>query len=124
MQQEELQFEELEELHLEVGDAVAFECADFDNSGPRWHFNDDLGESGIWAQGTVVYVDNEIIQTEFFIEGYIGKGKCTWPNYDHIDYDPMQWWQEGYLMLIEKPKCECGGERAKTTHSDWCPKYD
>lgn len=41
----------------------------------------------------------------------------------------------GYLHKIAKPvykiakpepsllKCECGGEKANTTHSDWCPKY-
>jgi len=22
------------------------------------------------------------------------------------------------------PKCECGAEKVKTTHSDWCPKYE
>ena len=27
------------------------------------------------------------------------------------------------IRLPEK-KCECGGEKANTTHSDWCPKFE
>jgi len=32
----------------------------------------------------------------------------------------------GPMSMPRKPKlkCECGGEKAKTTHSDWCPKYE
>jgi len=25
--------------------------------------------------------------------------------------------------LFKPIKCECGAEKTKTTHSDWCPKY-
>ena len=24
---------------------------------------------------------------------------------------------------FHEDKCECGGQKAKTTHSDWCPCY-
>lgn len=38
---------------------------------------------------------------------------------DHNDryrskYDPMRWLD---------PVCECGGDKAKTTHTHYCPKY-
>lgn len=26
-------------------------------------------------------------------------------------------------IVIKKKKCTCGGDKAKTTHSDWCDKY-
>lgn len=28
--------------------------------------------------------------------------------------------QELFKVFVE---CECGAEKVKTTHSDWCPKY-
>jgi len=29
----------------------------------------------------------------------------------------------GMPLAKPQPKCECGAEKVKTTHSDWCPKY-
>lgn len=119
--------EEFDELILELGDEVTFECGDLDDSQPRWSFNDDLGSSGIWAHGTVTHVDERIIQVEYWIEGFVGKGQCTWPNYEHEDYDPMQWYQDGYLSLVKRRlSCECGAETVygpQTSHTYWCPKY-
>lgn len=25
---------------------------------------------------------------------------------------------------VKKVRCECGAKKAKTTHADWCPKYE
>lgn len=110
---------------IKVGDKVKFECGDLDNEGPRWQFNDDLGPSGIWVSGEIVYVDNKVIQVRYLVPNMHCSTTCTWPNEDHPDYDPMQWWQDGYLTWIvetDKPECECGAEKANTTHSTWCPK--
>jgi hypothetical protein len=124
----ELDFIDAEDLLLEIGDEVAFECGELDSSRPRWDFNEDLGESGIWASGVITYIDEKIIQTEYEIDGFFGKGICTWPNNEHEEYDPLQWTQEGYLMLTKKRSvCECGSEAVYglvTSHSHWCPKYN
>ncbi len=26
-------------------------------------------------------------------------------------------------IIRDAPSCECGGDKARTTHTDWCPKY-
>lgn len=36
-------------------------------------------------------------------------------------------WQEndGFQIIKKKvPQCQCGADKVKTTHSDWCVKYD
>lgn len=114
------------ESDVEVGDPVIFECATLKGVGPRWLFNDDLGSTGVWATGRVKYVDNRIIQVEYSIPGMGDDAQCVWPNFDHPDYDPLQWIQDGYLRWsddYESPICECGAEKSNTTHSVWCPKY-
>jgi hypothetical protein len=63
-------------------------------------------------------------------------------SYGMTPFDPWDEWQKFYEERqkkhppIEKtwpsglsvpevilPKCECGGEKANTTHADWCPVY-
>ena len=41
-------------------------------------------------------------------------------NKEQIDriHESLDWHLEKIRI-----KCECGAEKAKTTHSDWCPKY-
>lgn len=29
-----------------------------------------------------------------------------------------------FNVLKKEKKCSCGGEKTKTTHSDWCDKYE
>ncbi len=42
--------------------------------------------------------------------------KITPPPVEYISID--------FKIDIEyEKKCECGAEKCKTTHSDWCPKY-
>ncbi len=69
-----------------------------------------------------------MLAVEYTIKGFFGKGSCTWPNNEHNDYDPLQWWNPGYLQIIETAaSCECGAESvygSVTTHSYWCPKDD
>ncbi len=119
---------ELEDVEFEVGDNVIFECSGVHKNQPRYQFNDDLGSTDIWAEGTVTHVDNEIIQVAFTIEGFAGTGHCTWPNFDNDEYNPLQWYQEGYLQMLNKRTvCECGAEATyglNTPHVSWCPKYD
>lgn len=119
-----------DESMFEIGDEVIFECGAAQRNRPRYQFNDDLGSTDLWARGYICHIDNKIIQVKYTIEGFVGKGHCTWPNVDHEDYDPLQWCQEGYLQIakkIGKLKCECGSEKtygANAFHSDWCPKYE
>jgi hypothetical protein len=112
-----------------VGDEIEFEtCAGGQQNQPRWNFDLDLGGSGKWAYGKIIFIDDQIIQVEYEIEGYIGKGNCTWPNTANRKFNFEQWDREGYLKLREeKPKqikCECGGDKLHIPHSDWCPKYN
>jgi len=119
-------FEELEDPVIEVGDKVIFECSNNFTGQPRWMLNDDTGATDMWANGVVTYVDEKIIQVKYTVDGLIGTGNATWPNIDHPDYDPMQWWQDGYLSVLPRPICECGSEKLfgkMTGHSWWCPKY-
>lgn len=47
-------------------------------------------------------------------------------NYDDFDEDRFDLFDEEYFIRVDEnkeKKCECGGEKANTTHSDWCPKY-
>ena len=34
-----------------------------------------------------------------------------------------QWYDENKKEPTKK-NCECGGEKCRTTHSRWCPKYE
>lgn len=117
-----------EDPEFEVGDKVIFECAGESKNRPRYDFNDDGGETGVWAQGTVIDVNSRVIKTEYTIENYVGTGYCKWPNVDHPEYEPGQWYQEGYLQILQKRAvCECGAEKTygpETTHVSWCAKYE
>ena len=119
---------ELADIYFDVGDRVKFECCDLDNSKPRWHFNDDMGESGLWAKGMVTFVDERVIQVQYRIHGFDGKGYSTWPNREHDDYIDLQWFLDGYLQVVKrKADCECGAEvtyGVNTPHVSWCPKYE
>ena len=50
------------------------------------------------------------------------------PNPIKIDWGKIQEYidrmKEEKAAAKAKIKCECGGDKAKTTHSDWCPKYE
>ena len=120
---------ELKDVEFRVGDEVIFECSSAISNKPRWQFNDDTGGSGVWATGIVDHVDEKIIQIAFTIEGFVGTGYCTWPNTEHDEFEPLQWYEEGYLQVRRKRKkkrCECGSEVTyglNATHTSYCPKY-
>ena len=123
-----LQLDEDGEIEVTVGDKVSFELSNFDYTYPRWIFNDDTGSSDIWVDGTVVYADDSVIQVEYSLSGTTHL--CTWPNYNHEDYDSLQWFQEGYLNFFNEEKeldCECGSAitygSVQVPHSTWCPCY-
>ena len=120
---------ELGNIEFKIGDKVIFECSGIQKNQPRYQFNDDLGPTDIWAEGTITSIDDEIIKVEFTIENYVGTGQCLWPNIGHVNYDPLQWWQEGYMQLLYKTvaPCECGADVTYgigATHVSWCPKYE
>jgi hypothetical protein len=112
---------------FKVGDKVIFEVSENDPTLPRYIFNDDLGPSGKWLNGEVMYADKKLIQVEYTPSGEFVSMRCNWPNYDHPDYDSFQWWQDGYLEPVKVDRdvlvCECGADTIGTSHSSWCPKY-
>lgn len=65
---------------------------------------------------------------QYELDGFLGMGICTWPNYNHKKYSEWQWERKGYLKKVKrKTKCECGseavyGERTNL-HSFWCVKH-
>jgi len=114
---------------LHVGDPVTFECSSANEALPRWQYNDDTEGLGVWARGTVTEVTNRVIRVDYTIAGRTGTGSCSFPNFDHEEYDSDQWRWEGYLCYyptVPAIQCECGSEKLygiNTSHSSWCPKY-
>ena len=40
-----------------------------------------------------------------------------------VPVEAVEYWREHYNK--SKPvNCECGGDTANTTHSNWCPKFN
>jgi hypothetical protein len=108
----------LNQNNFKVLDYVVFEVANLSTRNyPRWVKNADHGASGIWAIGVVRSVDDYVIRVEYEIDGYTGSGFSNWPNIKNNDYKSTQWSRSGFL---KKVACECGGLKAKTTHSSWC----
>ncbi len=115
------------------GDYVKFEVDPYGYK-PRWLNNRDFGQSGNWAEGVIT----EVTEYYFIIDSlFPDKTLKTvkFPNKNSTFYNPNQWKRNGFLQECfidwfseEKinlfPQCECGGDKTKTTHSRWCPKYD
>jgi len=109
-------------MKISVGDKVEFELSTRGSKNrPRWENNVDDGETGQWTSGVVKEVNINKIVVHYLIQGHIGTGICEWPYMLNPDYNPDQWKRPGFLRKKVLPKCECGGEKAKTTHSHWCP---
>lgn len=107
---------------LKINDKVEFELSTRGSKNrPRWEHNVDDGGTGKWATGFVKQIDAYKIVVHYLMDGHIGTGVCEWPNLLSPDYTPDQWKRPGYLRIKPIPKCECGGAKAKTTHSLWCP---
>jgi hypothetical protein len=123
-----------------TGDEVEFEVARGTNYA-RWDYhredniNNDLGPSGLWAQGVVVdSSDYEVsdldhskwIYIRYEIEGMIGAGYLAFPRPSNPAYHEWQWKREGFLRKKHNPKCVCGSEKIygvnTTLHSFWCEK--
>ena len=53
--------------------------------------------------------------------------KTTNLSFDIDDLDLTEKEIDQFMMQLDdyfhEDKCECGGQKAKTTHSDWCPCY-
>jgi hypothetical protein len=94
-----------------TGDEVEFEVARGTNYA-RWDYhrenniNNDLGPSGLWAQGVVVdSSDYEVsdldhskwIYIRYEIEGMIGAGYLAFPRPSNPAYHEWQWKREGFL---------------------------
>ena len=116
------------------GDFVKFETDSY-NKKPRWMNNKDFGGSGEWAEGVIT----DINEYYFIVDSlFPDKSLKTvkFPNIKSTFYNPHQWQKEGYLQKCDidwfaenkktfaEKKCECGGDKAKTTHSTWCPKFE
>lgn len=109
-------------MRFNVGESVEFELsAKGSKNRPRWEHGPDGGSTGIWVTGVVKKIDPYKIEVHYTIQGHVGTGICEWPNMLHPDYQSAQWLRPGFLRRKPKPKCECGGEKARTTHSLWCP---
>jgi len=114
--------------YISVGDIVIFETSELPpKNTPRWVMNDDTGGSGNYAYGRVISLTEEIIQIEYEISGFYGKGHARFPNAQHPDYFPEQWLQEGYLAFAAVEACGCGSAavygKKTELHSHWCPRY-
>lgn len=133
---------------FKVGDKIKFEVGRGTNHS-RWNYDNasnidlDFGESNIWAIGEVIEVTewysknglptknktqiekdkNNWISVKFTIPDMIGTGYTYFPTVNSKFYDPNQWTRPGFLQLEQIITCECGGEKCKTTHSHWCPKF-
>lgn len=111
-------------MKFKVGDKVEFELSiQGQKNRPRWERGFDKGGSGFWAVGTVTEVDMYKIVVSYTIKDHVGTGICEWPYNLSPDYHGSQWSRPGFLRLLKSPTCDCGGDKANTTHSDWCSKY-
>lgn len=115
------------------GDYVKFEI-DPRGYKPRWLNNRDFGKSGDWVEGVVTEVTDYYFLIDSLFPGNDVK-TVKFPNKESTFYSPTQWQRDGFLQecMIEwldgekkqiAKKCECGGDKAKTTHSTWCPKFE
>ena len=115
------------------GDYVKFEI-DPRGYKPRWLNNRDFGKSGDWAEGVVTEVTEYYFLVDCLFPNKTLK-TVKFPNKQSTFYSPTQWKRDGFLQECiidwfsdEKKqlvtKCECGGEKANTTHSTWCPKFE
>ena len=95
---------------------------------PRWIMNRDYGESGVWVIGHVTYI------TPLYVRVYAATAiEYAFPNHGNMFYDPCQWQKPGYLQhylplgnvsfdagVALQTGCDCGAEKCRTTHADWC----
>lgn len=126
---------------IKVGEEVEFEVARGTNYA-RWDYhrlenvNNDLGPSGLWAQGTLVDSSDFDVRDQdhelwywirFEIDGMCGAGYCAFPRpANDAAYREYQWSRSGFLRKKHNPKCECGSEKIygvnTSLHSFWCAK--
>lgn len=134
---------------FKVGDKIKFEVGKGTNR-PRWNYVEfedigkDFGESNLWADATIITVEEWYEQSgfsksnhrqnlekdnsnwyflEFTIPDMIGSSYSFFPKPNCSLYTPEQWNRPGFFQHVKIITCECGGEKCKTTHSFWCPKY-
>lgn len=117
------------------GDLVEYELAPDEftkevNGMSRWTLGSfewtDQGPSNKFTKGIVKKdktSDNENLimicpETNCFLQIVV-------PCDGHTMYSPSQWWKPGFFsrFLNHEPKCECGAQKVKTTHSFWCSMY-
>lgn len=111
--------------YFQINDLVEFELSSQGHQNvPRWQQNIDTGGNGKWTTGIVHKLDIHRMIVSYAIDGFVGTGECEWPYTLSPDYRVGQWNWPGYLRKKIVLKCECGGEKAKTTHSRWCPIYE
>lgn len=107
-------------------DYIEFEL-NTQRTGPRWNLNVDEGPSGRWVKGIVTDADLNFIEVEVLMPNGIVK-PFRFPNYASSDYDPEQWFFEGYLRKEkdekDTPSCECGYGDESNLHFMFCPMHD